>query len=222
MIWVTVANKSTGNYSNYQIMDIKDFSALLKAKQKELDTLMRRELPVKVGRMAKDHYQDNFRKGGFVNGGLRRWPVTKRQRSGSKSAAAGYGPLLSRRNHLFSSVKYTPGDYRVRVANDVKYAPPHNWGGEMRPTVTPRMRKFAWAMYYKAAGIRKKAAKGKRKGKTRQRELPPEAGMWKGLALTRKKKLKVKIPQRQFIGESTELNKQIRQTVETEIRNILK
>ena len=47
-------------------MNIKDFSASLKAKQKELDTLMRRELPIKVGRMAKDHYQDNFRKGGFV------------------------------------------------------------------------------------------------------------------------------------------------------------
>ncbi|MCS2606902.1 phage virion morphogenesis protein [Parabacteroides distasonis] len=196
-------------------MDIKDFSASLKAKQKELDTLMRRELPIKVGRIAKDHYQDNFRKGGFVNGGLKRWPQTKRQSSGSKSAAAGYSPLLSRRNHLFSSVKYTPGDYRVRVANDVEYAPLHNWGGETHPTVTPRMRKFAWAMYYKAVGKRKK-------GKTRQGELPPEAGMWKGLALTRKKKLKVKIPQRQFIGESTELNKQIRQTVEAEIRNILK
>ena len=169
-------------------MDIKDFSALLKAKRKELDTLMRRELPVKVGRMAKDHYQDNFRKGGFVNGGLRRWPVTKRQRSGSKSAAAGYGPLLSRRNHLFSSVKYTPGDYRVRVANDVEYAPPHNWGGETRPTVTPRMRKFAWAMYYKAAGIRKKAAKSTRKGNTRQRELPPEAGCGssRGRCITRR------------------------------------
>lgn len=203
-------------------MDIKDFSASLKAKKKELDTLVRRELPIKVGRMAKDHYQENFRKGGFVNGGLKRWPQTKRQSSGSKSAAAGYSPLLSRRNHLFSSVKYTPGDYRVRVANDVEYAPLHNWGGETHPTVTPRMRKFAWAMYYKAAGIRKKAAKGKRKGKTRQRELPPEAGMWKGLALTRKTKLKVKILQRQFIGESTELNKQIRQTVEAEIRNILK
>ena len=215
MIWVTVASKSTGNYSNYQIMDIKDFSASLKAKQKELDTLMRRKLPVKVGRMAKDHYQDNFRKGGFVNGGLQRWPQTKRQSSGSKSAAAGYGPLLSRRNHLFKSVKYTPSDYRVKVANDVEYAPLHNWGGETHPTVTPRMRKFAWAMYYKAVGKRKK-------GKTRQGELPPEAGMWKGLALTRKKKLKVKIPQRQLIGESTELNKQIRQIVEAEIRNILK
>lgn len=203
-------------------MDIKDFSASLKAKRKELDTLMRRKLPVKVGRMAKDHYQENFRKGGFVNGGLKRWPQTKRQQSGGKSATAGYGPLLSRRNHLFSSVKYTPADYRIRVANDVEYAPLHNWGGETRPTVTPRMRKFAWAMYYKAAGIRKKAATAGRKGKTRHRELPPEASMWKGLALTRKKKLKVKIPQRQFIGESAELNKQIRQTVETEIRNILK
>ena len=196
-------------------MNIKDFSASLKAKQKELDTLMRRGLPIKVGRMAKDHYQDNFRKGGFVNGGLQRWPQTKRQNSGSKSAAAGYGPLLSRRNHLFSSVKYTPGDYCVRVANDVEYAPLHNWGGETHPTVTPRMRKFAWAMYYQAVGKRKK-------GKTRQGELPPEGGMWKGLALTRKKKLKVKIPQRQFIGESTALNKQIRQTVEAAIRNILK
>lgn len=142
-------------------MNIKDFSASLKAKQKELDTLMRRELPVKVGRMAKDHYQDNFRKGGFVNGGLQRWPQTKRQNSGSKSAAAGYGPLLSRRNHLFSSVKYTPGDYRVRVANDVEYAPLHNWRGETHPTVTPRMRKFAWAMYYKAVGKRKRVKQGK-------------------------------------------------------------
>lgn len=203
-------------------MDIKEFSALIKAKQKELDTLMRRKLPVKVGRMAKDHYQENFRKGGFVNGGLERWPQTKRQQSGGTSAAANYGPLLSRRNHLFSSVKYTPADYRVRVANDVEYASLHNNGGETNPTVTPKMRKFAWAMYYKAAGIRKKAAKGKRKGKTGQKELSPEAAMWKGLALTRKKKLKVRVPKRQFIGESVELNEQIRQTIETEIRNILK
>lgn len=203
-------------------MDIKEFSALIKAKQKELDALMRRKLPVKVGRMAKDHYQENFRKGGFVNGGLKRWPQTRRQQSGGTSAAANYGPLLSRRNHLFSSVKYTPADYRVRVANDVEYASLHNDGGETNPTVTPKMRKFAWAMYYKAAGIRKKAAKGKRKGKTGQKELSPEAAMWKGLALTRKKKLKVRVPKRQFIGESVELNEQIRQTIETEIRNILK
>lgn len=51
-------------------MDIKDFARLVKAKRGELDTLMRRNMPVIAGRMAKDHFQDNFRKGGFVNGGL--------------------------------------------------------------------------------------------------------------------------------------------------------
>ena len=103
-------------------MDIKEFSTLIKEKAKELDDMAKHRLPVKIGRMAKDHYQDNFRKGGFVNKRLQRWPATKRQQSGDTSAASNYGPLLSRRNHLFSSIKYMPSDYHVRVANDVPYA----------------------------------------------------------------------------------------------------
>lgn len=43
---------------------------------------MRRKMPVMVGRMAKDHFQDNFRQGGFVNGGLHPWPKAKRLSSG--------------------------------------------------------------------------------------------------------------------------------------------
>lgn len=49
-------------------MDIKEYSKLIKAKRKELDGLMKRKMPVIAGRMAKDHFQDNFRQGGFVNG----------------------------------------------------------------------------------------------------------------------------------------------------------
>ena len=71
-------------------MDIKVFSELIKSQSREIEQLMRRQLPIKVGRMAKDHYQDNFRKGGFVNRGLQKWPTTKRQLSGSASAAASY------------------------------------------------------------------------------------------------------------------------------------
>ena len=52
------------------IMDIKDFAELIKRKRDRLDSMMRRKMPVMVGRMAKDHFQDNFRQGGFVNGGL--------------------------------------------------------------------------------------------------------------------------------------------------------
>ena len=106
-------------------MDAKDFVRLIEQHQKELGELMRRKLPVIVGRMAKDHYQDNFRKGGFVNNGLQKWPQSKRQRSGTGSAAAQYGPLLSGRNHLFGSIKYVPGDYRVKIANEVPYAAIH-------------------------------------------------------------------------------------------------
>ena len=107
-------------------MDIKEYSRLINAKRKELDGLMKRKMPVIAGRMAKDHFQDNFRREGFVNGGLHPWPKAKRLSSGRTDAAGSYGTLLSGRNHLFSSVKYMPGEYRVRVANELVYAPVNN------------------------------------------------------------------------------------------------
>nr|DAX16933.1 MAG TPA: tail morphogenesis protein [Caudoviricetes sp.] len=194
-------------------MDIKDYVELIKSQRKEIDQLMRRQLPVKIGRMAKDHFQENFRKGGFVNNGLQQWPKTKRQLSGTSSAAAQYGPLLSGRNHLFSSMKYTPSDYRVKVANEVPYAAIHNEGGTVNPTVTPEMRRFAWAMFYKSSG--------KKKGKRGSMLSNPDAERWKALALTKKSKLTVKIPKRQFLGESAELRKSINDKIEKELSKIL-
>ena len=194
-------------------MDAKDFVKLIEQHQKELGELMRRKLPVIVGRMAKDHFQDNFRKGGFMNNGLQKWPQSKRQRSGTGSAAAQYGPLLSGRNHLFGSIKYMPGDYRVKVANGVPYAAIHNEGGTATPTVTPKMRRFAWAMYYKAVGKKK----GKKKTKEAGTQKNAAAGVWKALALTKKQKLSIKIPKRKFLGESEELTKKINNTIEQQI-----
>ena len=200
-------------------MEIKVFSELIKSQSRELDRLMRRQLPIKVGRMAKDHYQENFRKGGFVNGGLQKWPVTKRQLSGSTRAVASYGPLLSGRNHLFSSIKYMPGDYRVTVSNDLPYAAIHNQGGTVSTAVTPKMRRFAWYMYYNTSGRSPKGQKGKKKSPAQSAS--PQAEFWRNLALTRKQKLTVKIPKRQFIGKSEELTKSINEKIEREITNIL-
>ena len=204
-------------------MDLKDFDNLIKSKRKQLETLMRRKMPVIVGRMAKDHFQDNFRQGGFVNGGLHPWLKAKRLSSGGTDAASNYGTLLSGRKHLFKSVGYTPTDYRVRVFNEVVYAPVHNWGGEIDVTVTDRMRRFAWAKF-KASGKRKKAGTGQKKCVKRRAkpdELNPQAQFWRNMALTKKKKLHIRIPQRQFMGESEELNSCIREKVEQEITNIL-
>ena len=75
------------------------------------------------------------------------------------------------------------------------------------PTVTDRMRKYAWHMVYSLAGI-------KGKGKL-PRELPAEADKWKGLALTKKRNITVHahIPQRQFMGDSAELRMKINQRI---------
>lgn len=202
-------------------MDEKKFIRQLETHQKELNRLIHRRLPVLIGRMAKDHFQNNFRLQGFLNNGLTRWPETRRQQSGGKSAASQYGPLLSSRNHLFASIKYTPSDYRVKVANDLLYAPIHNWGGTLHPSVTPKMRRFAWAMFYREAGIKRNASKKSKKKRTDEAAANPLAQKWRALALTKKKKLSVHIPQRQFLGDSRELQDMIHERTKQEIIKIL-
>ena len=187
--------------------------------------MMRRKLPVAVGRMAKDHFQDNFRQGGFVDGGLHPWPKARRLSSGGTDAASNYGTLLSGRKHLFKSVGYTPADYRVRVFNEEAYAPVHNWGGEIDVTVTDRMRRFCMGQVLQGFGKKEEKAGTRQKKRVKRRSKPKgteSAGtFWRNMALTRKKKLHIRIPQRQFMGESEELNRRIREKVDQEITNIL-
>lgn len=85
-----------------------------------------------------------------------------------------------------------PGEYRVRVANELVYAPVNNWGGEVHPTVTPQMRRFAWAKYYQASGKAKSRhgqKKRQKKGSAVNNESQEnqEALKWKRLALTKRK-----------------------------------
>lgn len=126
-------------------MNIQEFKQILLQKAAELNDFRHRKLPVLVGRTAKDHFQENFRQGGFVDGSLHPWQEVQRRKKGGKRASAKYGTLLSGRNHLFSSIKYIPGDSSVTVTNDVEYAALHNNGGQIttHPQVTPKMRKFA-------------------------------------------------------------------------------
>ena len=210
-------------------MTDQEFIELLQTRRGEIDRLVNRVLPIKVGALAKAHFRENFRLSGFMNGGLRQWPATRRQQTGGKSAAANYGPLLSRRNHLFGSIGYKPGPGYVVIGTSLPYAAIHNDGGTVGPTVTLKMRKFAWAMYYKALGRKAggKAAKnggpgntaGKKSGKKGKKAatVSPEAERWKALALTRKQKLSITIPKRPFIGDSQELNAAINRKIGEEM-----
>ena len=83
--------------------------------KKDIEFLISRKLPVAAGKIAKQHFQDNFLKGGFVGGGLHPWPPAKRLSSGAPGADAQYRTLMSARNHLYSSINYTPGIAKVTI-----------------------------------------------------------------------------------------------------------
>lgn len=187
-------------------MDIQEFNRRRIQNQKQLDDLMRRRMPVFAGNLAKRHIEEDFRRGGFTHNGFHKWKETRRQRSGGTDARSQYGPLLSGRNYLAGRIQYTPGDGIVSVFTRAPYAAIHNWGGITHPTVTPKMRKFAWAQHYREAGDDKK-----------------KDTFWKRLALTKKTKLNVVIPQRQFISKDPgpELSKKVNEKLESEIRKII-
>lgn len=202
-------------------MDAKNFIELLKSRHREFGELVQRNLPVIAGRMAKDHFQDNFRRGGFVDNSLEPWKPAKRLSSPDSGAASKYGTLLSGRNHLFSSIRYTPGAGRVIISASAKYAAIHNEGGETHPTVTPKMRAFAWRQFYKASGIRRNSSQKTRKKKLEIARDNPQAEFWKRLALTKKTRLTIRIPKRQFIGESRLLSRKITDKINEQIKKLL-
>lgn len=187
-------------------MNIQEFNRKMLQKQKQLTDLMHRKMPVLAGNLAKRHIEEDFRKGGFTHNGFRKWPETKRQKSGGTGASSQYGPLLSGRNYLSGSIEYTPGDGQVTVFTRVPYAALHNRGGTTHPTVTPKMRRYAWAQHYKEAGDDKK-----------------KDTFWKRLALTKKEKLTVTIPQRQFMPTTPgpELAQKVSDKMNQEIRKII-
>jgi len=196
-------------------MTLKELLNYIRTKSEATENLMRRRMPVIAGQAAKSHFQDNFRKSGFVDNGLKPWMPAKRLSGSGKGAASNYKTLTSGRNHLFGSIKYIPGDAAVTIRNDVEYAAIHNEGGRVNthPTVTPKMKKFAWAKYYEALGGRKPA---------KNATVPEDAARWRALALTKKTKLNIKyiMPKRQFIGESEELNDKISEKLDKELEKI--
>lgn len=191
-------------------MNIDGFKRLLEKNRAAVTEYYRRRLPVKAGAKVKSIVQENFRLGGFQDGGLQAWPATRRQMSGGRGADARRKPLLSGRKALYNATGYTPGNASVTIFNNAIYAAIHNYGGTLHPRVTPRMRKYAWARYYREAG-------GKNNGKATD-----DASFWKGLALTKKQNLTVTIPKRQFIGPSRTVDRAVGNMIKDDLNTILK
>jgi phage gpG-like protein len=97
------------------------------------------------------------------------------------------------------------------------YAEIHNEGGEI--TVTEKMKRFFWAKAYEAGG--KTRTKSGKKSKSKSADKwGKQAEIFKGLAL-KKVGSKIKIPQRQIIGNAPEVNASIKRIADFHINELL-
>lgn len=108
------------------------------------------------------------------------------------------GTMMARSGALRRSIKSSAARNQIRWTSSVPYASIQNEGGEI--VVTDKMKRFFWAMFYKASGAISKSKLGKTIANQRNQKLSVEAQQWKALALM-KVGQKMKIPERRFIGD---------------------
>ena len=110
--------------------------------------------------------------------------------------------LLQQSLALKGSVKIetaTLEKIEISVGAGLPYAAIHNEGGTITVKVTDKMRKYFWFMFKKT-----------------------EDEKWKWMALTKEENFTIKIPKRQFIGESDVLNKKLDNMFINTIHNYFK
>lgn len=102
-------------------------------------------------------------------------------------------------------------------SSSMPYADIHNNGGEIK--VTPQMRKFFWAMYYKSSNAISKRKDGNAYRTKRTQRLTTEAQQWKALAL-KPIGSTIRIEKRQFIGHHPEVDKHIKDIINHNLQEL--
>ena len=121
------------------------------------------------------------------------------------------GHILVDSGTLRRSIQSRTSDSSITFFSTLPYAAIHNEGGEIR--VTNRMKAFFWHKYYEATGSFGRKKNGQRRNDKRTVQLSTEAEFWKWMAL-KKEGSTIKIPKRQFIGASPEVEKAVREIIE--------
>lgn len=139
-----------------------------------------KRLPAEAGAHARAFFLESFIKQGFTDTSFIAWPNRKDTDSHK---------MLSQSLALRGSIRVSRADMQrveVNAGEGLPYAGIHNNGGVISVRVTDRLRRFCWYMYKKT-----------------------EQDKWKWMALTKKETLSIRIPKRQFIGNSHTLSKEL-------------
>lgn len=166
------------------------FNRLLKAVEKEL----------------ADEFDKNFQRKAFFD---QPWPAAKHPNP--------KGSLMMRSGDLRNSIQSSVQGDSIRFTSSEPYAEIMNEGGVI--TVTAQMKRYFWAMYYKATGGMTKTKSGKTSNNKRNRNLNAQALFWRNMALM-KPGSKIKIPARRFIGRHPQVDHVIKTVVDDNTKTL--
>jgi len=170
------------------------------ATEKELRLAVRRILR-DIGVHLTDQFDQNFERQGFFS---EKW-------ARRKSPLRPGGPTLIDTGSLRRSIRSRSDDTSITFHTDLPYAAIHNEGGEIK--VTARMKRFFWHKYYEASGGFRRKKNGEFRNTQRNRRLTTEAEFWRAMALMKEGKA-IKIPKRQFLGMSPEVERDVTRIIE--------
>lgn len=148
-----------------------------------------------------DEFDRNFERQGFFS---QKW---KRRKSPMRPG----GSILINTGGLRRSVQSRSTDSSITFFSSHPAAAIHNEGGEIK--VTRKMKAYFWHRYYEATGSFGRKKNGDRRQDKRTVQLGTEAEFWKLLALM-KVGSSIKIPKRQFLGTSPEVEKAVTEIIE--------
>ena len=151
-----------------------------------------------------DEFDRNFERQAFFS---EAW-----QRRGSPTRPG--GSILMDTGTLRKSIGSRTTETSIVFYTTLPYAAIHNDGGEIK--VTKKMKRYFWHKYYEATGSFGRRKDGTLRKDRRTVQLTTEAEFWKFMAL-KKEGSTVKIPRRQFLGTSPEVEQAVREIIEENI-----
>lgn len=121
------------------------------------------------------------------------------------------GHILVDTGRLRSSISSRTTENSITFYTNEPYAAIHNEGGDIR--VTAKMKRYFWHRYYQATGAFGRRKDGTARRDRRNLQLSTEAEFWQHMALMKVGSV-IRIPRRQFLGTSPEVEQAIREIVE--------
>ncbi len=152
-----------------------------------------------------DEFDQNFERQAFFS---KSW---ERRKSPTRKG----GATLIDTGQLRQSIESRITGDSISFFTTLPYAEIHNEGGEIK--VTSRMKSYFWARYYGATNSFGRKKNGERSNDRRTVQLATEAEFWKFMAL-KKVGSTIKIPRRQFIGYSPEVERSVVNIIENNVR----